>query len=92
LDWSFWRRVWQALQRVIALAVFIVVHKELDRLMEWVVPKKLPGALDLFEVLTYLTFLWIYCVLCWDMGKVFAKRKAEDTKHGDVSEAEDKPK
>jgi hypothetical protein len=92
LDWSFWRRVWEALQRVIALAVFIVIHKALDRLMEWIVPNNWPGALDLFKVLTYLTFLWIYCVLCWEMGKVFANRKAEDTRHGDVSGGQNKAK
>jgi hypothetical protein len=85
LDWVFWERVWKALQRVIALALFMAVHKGLDHGFEWITPTWMVGALRLEETVIYLIFLYIYCLVGWDMGKVFktseGKRKAEAERH-----------
>ncbi|GEM_PF-1616702 len=85
MDWAFWRRVWKALQRVIALALFMEVHRGLDRGFEWITPKWMVGALRLEETVIYLIFLYIYIQLGGDMVTVFkpshGKRKAEAGRH-----------
>jgi hypothetical protein len=71
---SFWSQVWQALQRAIALAIFMVVHWALNKGLERIVPGRLGWALELAQSVVFVFFLMIYVYLSWDMLTMFVPR------------------
>jgi hypothetical protein len=70
-DGVFLRRCLSALLRVMALGLFMGTHYLLNRALQYVVPKNLPGSTVWVEDCMYLVFLLIYLFLGWELLVVF---------------------
>jgi hypothetical protein len=68
---EFWARVWAALQRVIALALFVLAHWGLSLLFRLAAPPNLKRAFLLGEDILFVMFMIVYLYLAWGMIAAF---------------------
>jgi hypothetical protein len=70
-DWTFWLQVRSALFRVVALFIFLLVHKLLNVALEWTVPRNFANGVIWLEDIAYAAFAVIYAALVVEMVVVF---------------------
>jgi hypothetical protein len=70
-DMAFWRRVSTAIQRAMALGLFIIVHLVLNRALVSAVPANMVGALVYLQGIIFAIFALIYVYLAWDILTAF---------------------
>jgi len=71
IDKAFWLRVGDGLQRIVALAIFGVVHYALNMLVRLIVPSNIKGAALLLEDVFFVMFALVYGYILWDMAAAF---------------------
>lgn len=82
---KFWGRVWVALCKVIALAIFAAAHRGLDWVLKWAVPEKFAGAAIFLQAVTFVAFGIVYVHLSYELVAVFLpviKRRRKGTNDG----------
>jgi hypothetical protein len=73
-DLGFWGRVFSAVQRAIALGIFILVHYGLNRALAFVVPPNMVGALLFAQDVIFVIFILVYVYLAWEILTAFLPR------------------
>jgi len=79
---EFWIKVVAALSRLAALALFLLVHYVMNRVLVLVFPPNMTRMFDLARDAISVVFLLIYVYLCWDMATVFIPRLKRPSKPG----------
>lgn len=79
---ALWGKVWLAINRAIALGIFILVHFGLNKAIKAVVPNTptLAKGEILLESILFVFFALIYVRLGWDMLRVFFPILREERK------------
>jgi len=70
-DWTFWIQFRSALYRAGAFIAFSLVHKLLNVILEWTVPRSFTDGVPLLESIAFAGFAVIYVALVVEMVVVF---------------------
>jgi len=70
LDVNFWSKIWGACRRIFGLAVLIILHSQVHRLLELFVFKDNSRVREVASIISLVGFLVVYTAVVIDMIRV----------------------